>query len=53
MRRSMERSLQFEQRNKRWSRGYPTGAGKNVFYSANILAKTGHRQANKSHQDVK
>uniref|UniRef100_H3CXD1 MAP7 domain containing 2a n=1 Tax=Tetraodon nigroviridis TaxID=99883 RepID=H3CXD1_TETNG len=29
MRRSMERSLQLEQRNKRWSRGYPTGAGKN------------------------
>ncbi|XP_011609893.2 MAP7 domain-containing protein 2a isoform X1 [Takifugu rubripes] len=27
MRRSMERSLQLEQRNKRWSRGFPAGAG--------------------------
>ncbi|XP_011609894.2 MAP7 domain-containing protein 2a isoform X2 [Takifugu rubripes] len=26
MRRSMERSLQLEQRNKRWSRGFPAGA---------------------------
>ncbi|KAM3601843.1 uncharacterized protein V6R79_019839 [Siganus canaliculatus] len=27
MKRSLERSLQLEQRNKRWSRGCPTGAG--------------------------
>lgn len=28
MKRSLERSLQLEQRNKRWSRGCPAGAGK-------------------------
>ncbi|CAL8267464.1 unnamed protein product [Merluccius merluccius] len=27
MRRSLERSLQLEQRNRRWNRGYPAGAG--------------------------
>lgn len=53
MRRSMERSLQLEQRNKRWSRGYPAGAGKNFLTLAIILAKTGQQLANKRQQDVK